>query len=160
MLWPTQNNIELNEISCDRIFWPWLVGNSFWVDGVGNSMSQVNNYILSIFLFYFTIHMFRDLPKIAKSKRIVKLLWRNFLIFLPCIHLKKNPTATYQVERIFNAHVWNVLFYNSTLLSSVYYGLSSNNKMTQEWTENRCQKYQESYRYQKESVAANISRHH
>ena len=72
MLWPTQNNIELKEISCYRIFWPWLVGNSFWVDGVGNSMSQVNNYILSIFLFYFTIHMFRDLPKIAMSKRIVK----------------------------------------------------------------------------------------
>ena len=68
-----------------------------------------HNYILSIFLFYFTIHVFRDLPKIAKSKRIVKLLWRNFLIFLPCIHLKKNLTATYQVERIFNAHVWNVL---------------------------------------------------
>ena len=71
-LWPTQNNIELNEISCDSIFWPWLVQLILgWRGWKFNEPSH--NYILSIFLFYFTIHVFRDLPKIAKSKRIVKL---------------------------------------------------------------------------------------
>ena len=71
MTWPTQNNIELNEISCDSIFWPWLVQLILgWRGWKFNEPSH--NYILSIFLFYFTIHVFRDLPKIAKSKRIVK----------------------------------------------------------------------------------------